>query len=56
MFRHLVATRFLRQHPENYLGVAALLHDSLTTVLKHYAPPDASGAFASNGNSLRLPR
>jgi integrase len=36
-FRHLVATDYLRKHPNDYLTVAILLHDTLETVLKAYA-------------------
>lgn len=56
LFRHLVARRFLRQHPADYVGVAALLHDSLQTVLAKYAPKDPTEALVKNSASLRLPR
>jgi integrase len=36
-FRHLVATVWLRKHPNDYLTVAELLNDSLQTVLARYA-------------------
>ncbi|MFL9913945.1 site-specific integrase [Paraburkholderia fungorum] len=36
-FRHLVATDYLRKHPNDFLTVAVLLHDTLATVLKAYA-------------------
>jgi len=36
-FRHLVATDWLQQKPNDYLSVAELLNDSLSTVLKEYA-------------------
>ncbi|SOZ99786.1 Putative Site-specific recombinase XerD (fragment) [Cupriavidus taiwanensis] len=36
-FRHLVATDYLRKHPEDYLTVAQLLNDKLETVLREYA-------------------
>ncbi|CAE6767971.1 hypothetical protein R70006_03809 [Paraburkholderia domus] len=36
-FRHLVATDYLRKHPDDFLTVAILLHDTLETVLKAYA-------------------
>jgi integrase len=36
-FRHLVATDYLRKHPNDFLTVAILLHDTLETVLKAYA-------------------
>lgn len=52
--RHLVATRYLRLHPGDYLGVAALLHDRLPTVIRTYAPKDPTGAFPRNSKSLRL--
>lgn len=55
LFRHLVAVRHLRQHPEDYLGVTTLLHDSLETVLARYAPKDPTGALMRNSRSLHLP-
>jgi hypothetical protein len=36
-FRHLVPTDYLRKHPNDFLTVAILLHDTLETVLKVYA-------------------
>lgn len=35
-FRHIVATDWLKSHPEDYPTVAAMLHDKLETVLRHY--------------------
>lgn len=35
--RHLVATDWLRKHPGDFLTVAELLNDNLTTVLENYA-------------------
>lgn len=36
-FRHIVATAWLKQNPEDYLTVAQILHDTLETVIKNYA-------------------
>ncbi len=36
-FRHLVATDWLEQHPNDFLTVAELLNDTLATVLARYA-------------------
>ncbi len=36
-FRHLVATDWLTQHPNDYLTVAELLNDKLDTVMENYA-------------------
>ncbi|CAZ90058.1 putative Site-specific recombinase XerD [Thiomonas arsenitoxydans] len=36
-YRHLVATNWLQQHPNDYLTVAELLNDKLETVLANYA-------------------
>jgi len=36
-FRHLVASDYLRKHPNDYLTVAVLLNDKLETVLSAYA-------------------
>lgn len=41
--RHLAATAFLRDHPENYTGLATLLMDDLNTVLRVYARRDDAG-------------
>ena len=38
--RHLTATIYLNENPDNYIGLAALLHDSLATVLMVYAKMD----------------
>lgn len=47
-FRHLVASRYLKLHPDQYEGVAVILHDNLQTVLDIYAPKDPTGAFQRN--------
>ncbi|AXK38520.1 hypothetical protein DWG20_03255 [Crenobacter cavernae] len=44
-FRHLVASAYLKAHPKDYLTVAQLLHDELTTVMSHYAHLSADDAF-----------
>jgi integrase len=36
-FRHLVATSWLRRHPNDYLTVAELLDDTLQVVIQNYA-------------------
>ena len=36
-FRHLVATDWLTQNPNDFLTVAALLNDRIETVIKHYS-------------------
>lgn len=36
-FRHIIATDHLKRHPQDYLTVAQLLHDSLATVIKAYS-------------------
>lgn len=54
--RHLVASRHLRLHPGDFVGVATLLHDTLETVLKTYVPKDPTGAVARHASSLRLRR
>jgi integrase/transcriptional regulator with XRE-family HTH domain len=43
--RHLVATAWLRKHPGEFLSVAELLHDNLTTVLENYAHLKADDTF-----------
>ncbi|QCP48253.1 site-specific integrase [Trinickia violacea] len=44
--RHLVATDWLRTHPNDFLTAAQLLHDKLETVLKDYAHLRQDEAFA----------
>ena len=36
-FRHLVATDWLTQHPNDFLTVAELLNDKFDTVMTNYA-------------------
>lgn len=43
--RHLVATDWLRKHPNDFLTAAMLLHDKLETVLKNYAHLRQDEAF-----------
>ncbi|WP_213227118.1 hypothetical protein [Caballeronia sp. NK8] len=43
--RHLVATDYLRKHPNDFLTVAQLLHDKLETVLRAYAHLRQDDAF-----------
>jgi integrase len=43
--RHLVATDYLRKHPNDFLTVAQLLHDKLETVLQAYAHLRQDDAF-----------
>ncbi|MGF7001452.1 hypothetical protein [Paraburkholderia sp. GAS32] len=43
--RHLVATDWLRTHPNDFLTAAQLLHDRLETVLKEYAHLRQDEAF-----------
>jgi integrase len=60
-FRYIIATAWLREHPEDYLTVAHILHDNLQTVLDNYAhttPNDGlaryTGWLATNMRPLRL--
>jgi integrase/transcriptional regulator with XRE-family HTH domain len=43
--RHIVATDWLRKHPNDFLTAAQLLHDRLETVLKDYAHLRQDDAF-----------
>lgn len=55
-FRHLVATNWLRQNPNDYLTVAELLNDSLNVVLANYAhlrKDDSFGRYETYINSMR---
>lgn len=40
--RHIVATTFLRENPENYMTVAEILHDKLETVIERYGQMSTS--------------
>jgi len=51
-FRHLVATRYLDRHPEDYLTVAHLLGDALQTVIATYSRPDAARAIDRAGRDI----
>ena len=44
-FRHIIATAWLREHPEDYLTVALILHDRIQTVINNYAHIKASDGF-----------
>ena len=35
--RHIIATDYLKRNPGDYITVAKLLHDELSTVLREYA-------------------
>lgn len=53
--RHLVATSWLRAHPDDFLTVAELLNDNLNTVLVNYAHlrrDDSFGRYENYLNSL----
>ncbi|WP_454741331.1 hypothetical protein [Cupriavidus necator] len=52
-FRHLVATDYLKKHPEDYPTVAQLLHDKLETVLSEYAHLSHDDAFAKYERHLK---
>ncbi|MFT5692000.1 MAG: integrase [Oceanicoccus sp.] len=47
--RHIVATAWLKTHPNAFLTVAHLLHDTLTTVMKNYAHLEVQGAHTTYG-------
>jgi hypothetical protein len=55
--RHIVATDYLRKHPNDYLTVAQLLHDKLETVLREYAhlrQDDSFGKYEEHLNAIRV--
>lgn len=55
-FRHLVATNWLRHHPNDFLTVAELLSDSLQVVLSNYAhlrKDDSFDRYESYVDSMR---
>ena len=45
-FRHIVATGWLRAHPNDFLRVSEILHDKLETVMKAYAHLRVGHEFA----------
>ncbi|WP_459190555.1 tyrosine-type recombinase/integrase [Ralstonia pseudosolanacearum] len=51
-FRHLVATDYLRKHPNDFPTVAQLLHDTLATVLRAYAHLRQEDSFAKYEHHL----
>jgi len=36
-YRHIIATDWLRNHPDSYMIVANILHDNIETVIREYA-------------------
>jgi hypothetical protein len=50
--RHIVATNYLREHPEQYVVVAEILHDKIETVLATYAHFSTSRGLASQENVM----
>lgn len=55
-FRHLIATDYLRAHPNDYPTVAQLLHDKLETVLDNYAHlrhDDSFGKYEKHLEAIR---
>lgn len=44
-FRDLVATIYLKEHPEDFYTVSRLLHDELATVIAHYDKNRTSTSF-----------
>jgi integrase len=44
-FRDLVATIYLKEHPEDFYTVSRLLHDDLSTVIAHYDKNKTSTSF-----------
>lgn len=45
-FRHIVATDWLKKHPNDFLTVAELLGDSVETVIREYAHLKQDSAFS----------
>ncbi|MFT4503147.1 tyrosine-type recombinase/integrase [Caballeronia sp. 15711] len=55
--RHLVATDYLRKHPNDYPTVAQLLHDKLETVLREYAhlrQDDSFGKYEEHLSAIQV--
>jgi integrase len=44
-FRHIVATDFIKNHPQSFMIAAAILHDKIDTVMAHYAHLKKSDEF-----------
>ena len=45
-FRHIVATGWLKTHPNDFMRVSEILHDKLETVMKAYAHLRVDQEFA----------
>ncbi|WP_429503186.1 hypothetical protein [Paraburkholderia youngii] len=55
--RHLVATDYLRKHPNDYPTVSQLLHDKLETVLREYAhlrQDDSFGKYEEHLSAIQV--
>lgn len=51
-FRHIVATDWLKTHPNDFLAVAELLNDNIETVMKNYSHLKRESSFARYDNHL----
>lgn len=47
-FRHIIATGYIKTHPNGYQVVAGILHDRLTTVLNEYAHLQSADHFENH--------
>ena len=53
VYRHIVATSWLKNHPDDFVTVALILVDRIETVLKDYAHLSSSDGFFRYHNLLR---
>tara|TARA_R110001599_G_scaffold27705_1_gene96877 strand:- start:135 stop:1613 length:1479 start_codon:yes stop_codon:yes gene_type:complete len=53
VYRHLVATSWLKNHPDDFVTVALILGDRIETVMKDYAHLASSDGFSRYHNLLR---
>lgn len=52
-FRHIIATDYLKNHPEGYQMVASILHDKIETVIANYAHNTVYDGFKHWDNYLK---
>lgn len=51
-FRHIVATDFIKNHPESFLIAASILHDQIKTVMNNYSHLKKADSFETYNRYL----
>ncbi len=52
-FRHIIATDFIKNHPQSFLIAATILHDRIETVMKNYAHLKKADEFETYNSYLQ---